>query len=289
MVIDCHYHLETRMQSIENLILKMELNGIEKTALIPIICDVPPELTSFTLKLFHMILFHKLTRPFALKFVSSFTPEGDLILQNKHIKLYKDFDNESVAKAIKSYPDKFYGWIFVNPKGNNDQVDEYNKWRRYSGFIGVKAHPYWNQYQLKELLPVAHLAAQDGRPLLIHAGLDDDDKIEAFTKAVPNLKLILAHAGFPGYSDTWRKVCDNENVFVDLCANAYVNEKTTKQAVDYLGAERCLFGTDGPYGFHSDDGFFDNGFIKRRIELLFQDQGIQNKILGDNFRKLIPV
>jgi predicted TIM-barrel fold metal-dependent hydrolase len=96
----------------------------------------------------------------------------------------------------------------------------------------------------------------------------------------------LAHAGFPLYSDTWEKIKNNKNAYVDLSQTSYLNEYTTKKAVEYLGVKRCLFGTDGPYGVHGEDNLFDYSFLKRRIEGLFPDKGIQRKILGENFREL---
>ena len=35
------------------------------------------------------------------------------------------------------------------------------------------------------------------------------------------------------------------------------------------------------------DGLFDYSFIKRRVERLFPDTDIQNKLLGENFLELI--
>jgi len=67
MIIDCHYHLETRMQPVENLILKMEANGIEKTALMPTIWDVPPHTPEFLLKLLRFLLYHRFLRTWAKK------------------------------------------------------------------------------------------------------------------------------------------------------------------------------------------------------------------------------
>ena len=42
MIIDCHYHLEPELQSIEAMIKGMDREGIEKTALIAGLC---PELS----------------------------------------------------------------------------------------------------------------------------------------------------------------------------------------------------------------------------------------------------
>ena len=289
MVIDCHYHLETRMQSVENLIAKMDAVGIEKTALMATIWDVPPHTPEFLLKLLRFFLYHRYTRPLAAKLSANFTPEGHIKLPKETVNLYFDPENESLIEPMQAYPDRFLGWIFVNPRGKNDQVAEYEKWRNEPGFIGVKTHSFWHQYQPKELLPVAEKAAADGKPLLNHFGFGINGDFEPLVREIPGLKLILAHVGFPEFSDTWKIIRDNPNIYVDLSADAYVNGTVTRQAVDYLGADRCLFGTDGPYGHNADDGLFDNGFIKRRIEALFSDEKIRTLLLGENFRNLVGV
>jgi predicted TIM-barrel fold metal-dependent hydrolase len=85
------------------------------------------------------------------------------------------------------------------------------------------------------------------------------------------------------------KIRENKNVMVDLSQTSYLDEKTTRLAVEYLGAERCLFGTDGPYGVHGGDGLFDYGYIKERIEKLFPEQGVQNRLLCGNFMKITGI
>ncbi|MCL5878741.1 MAG: amidohydrolase, partial [Deltaproteobacteria bacterium] len=112
---------------------------------------------------------------------------------------------------------------------------------------------------------------------------------DSLLKEVPDLKLILAHAGFPVYRETWERIKGNKNVSVDLSQTSYVGNGITKAVVGYLGVERCLFGTDGPFGFYTSDGKFDYGFIKRRIERLFPDKGVQKKLLGDNFATLTGI
>jgi len=53
-----------------------------------------------------------------------------------------------------------------------------------------------------------------------------------------------------------------KNVYVDLSQTSYVSERATRDVVAYLGVERCLYGTDGPFGFHGGDGLFDYDFLK---------------------------
>jgi len=110
---------------------------------------------------------------------------------------------------------------------------------------------------------------------------------DALLKKVPDLKLQLAHAGFPLYSEPWNNIKNYKNVYVDLSQTSYPNDRMTRAVVDFLGVEKCLFGTDGPYGVHGDDDLFDYSFIKRRIERLFSDKEIQKRLLGENFLEFI--
>jgi predicted TIM-barrel fold metal-dependent hydrolase len=287
MIIDCHYHLETRMQTVENLIAKMDANGIEKTALMPTMWDVPPQTAEFILKLLRLLLYNRFARPMAKKLSANFSPEGDIVLPKETVKIYPDPDNESVAGAMAKHSDRFLGWIFVNPNGQNDPEEEFERWKDVPGFIGVKTHPFWHRYRPEKLLPVATRAAANGMPVLTHVGFDEHGDFLPLVQEIPDLKLILAHAGFPEYSDTWKVIREIQNIYVDLSADAYVNDTATRQVVEYLGAGRCLFGTDGPYGHHAEDGVFDNGFIKRRIESLFSGDDVKKQILGENFLGLI--
>jgi predicted TIM-barrel fold metal-dependent hydrolase len=57
-------------------------------------------------------------------------------------------------------------------------------------------------------------------------------------------------------------------------------------AVDFLGADKCLYGTDGPYGSQSPGGDFDYGLIKGWVESLpLSDQQLE-KVFSDNFQKI---
>ena len=286
MIIDCHYHFELKLLSESELLNRMNESGVEKVALMGVINEPIPKPPEFLLKILRFTLTHHSFRFLAKMLSANFTAEGDIKIPTGVFHLYQNPQNEPIFQAIENNPDRFLGWVFVNPKGETDQVHEFNKWKDKPGFIGVKAHPFWHRYAPAELLPVAVELAKIKKPLLIHAGFDTHGDYEVLLREVPDLKLILAHAGFPLYSDTWKKIKNNKNVYVDLSQTSYLNEHTTKKAVEYLGVKRCLFGTDGPYGVHGEDSLFDYSFLKRRIEGLFPDKEIQRKILGENFREL---
>ena len=170
----------------------------------------------------------------------------------------------------------------MNPRGKNAPSAVYEKWKNTPGVVGIKAHSFWHHFKPVELAPVARELAKTGKPLLIHVGFGEEGDFYSLLKEVPDLKLILAHAGFPVYRETWERIKGNKNVYVDLSQTSYVGNGITKAVVGYLGVERCLFGTDGPFGFYASDKKFDYGFIKRRLERLFPDKGVKKKLLGEN-------
>lgn len=287
MIIDCHYHLETKLLTVDKLLKKMDECGVDKVALMGVVNEPIPKPSEFLLNIFRFSLTHVKFHFLAKLIGANFTSDGNLKIPTGTFQIYLNPDNESVFQIVANIPDRFLAWVFINPRGGKDQILELNKWKDKPGFIGVKAHPFWHRYKPIELLPVAVELAKMGKPLLIHAGFDEHGDYDVLLKKVPDLKLILAHAGFPLYSDAWGKIKNNKNLYVDLSQSSYLNEKVTRQAVKYLGVKKCLFGTDGPYGLHEDDDHFDYGFIKRRIEKLFPDKGIQQKLLGENFLELI--
>ena len=289
MVVDCHYHLERKLLADDELLKKMDECEVDKVALMGVMNEPIPKPAEFLLNILRFSLTHSPFRFLGKLLAANFTPEGNIKIPAGIFHLYPNPKNEPVFQTVANNPDRFLGWVFVNPQGGKDQIQELNKWKDKSGFIGVKAHPFWHRYQPIELLPVAVQLAKIGKPLLIHAGFDAHGHYDVLLQKVPDLKLILAHAGFPLYSDTWKKIKNNRNIYVDLSQSSYLNERTTWQAIKYLGVEKCLFGTDGPYGVHGDDDLFDYGFIKRRIEKLFPDKGIQNRLLGENFLELIHI
>jgi predicted TIM-barrel fold metal-dependent hydrolase len=289
MIVDCHYHLERRLLTDDELLKKMDECEVDKVALMGVINEPIHKPSEFLLNILRFTLTHRSFRFLAKILAANFTSEGDIKLPTGIFHLYPNPKNEPIFQAVADKPDRFIGWVFVNPKGGTDQIQELKKWIDSPGFVGVKAHPFWHRYEPVELLPIADQLVKMGKPLLIHAGFDEHGDYDVLLQKVSGLKLILAHAGFPLYFDTWKKIKNNKNVYVDLSQTSYLNDRTTRQAIEYLGVERCLFGTDGPYGVHGDDDLFDYSFIKRRIERLFPDKEIQKKLLGENFLELIQI
>jgi len=286
MVIDCHYHLEERVLDTAALLREMDRAGVNRAALMGSMIEPFPEPPRALIRVLQAILENRMLRKIGRLLVADFTPEGEVKILGRPYRIAADPDNRAVFSAVRKHPDRFLGWVFVNPRSSRDPMSELLQYRDEPGFIGVKAHPFWHHFSPLELLPVTQALADLGKPLLIHCGFGEEGDYGRLLKSVPELKLIIAHTGFPEYADTWNAVLSRKNVYLDVSQTSYVSEKATRESVSRLGPERILFGTDGPYGFHDAQGRYDYGFIKRRIERLFPDEGVRRRLLGENFLEL---
>ncbi len=288
MVIDCHMHLDPDMFPVDRMLACMDAQGIGKTALIATMVE------PFYLGGFAKVNAQRLLRSTLLRanpvgraiYQSTVTGKGYFMLLGKKYRIYESPDNAPVAEAVRAHPNRFYGWIFVNPTGPDDPLKEIMRWSGIPGMIGVKAHPFWHAYPVSRLEPVAAWCQDNGFPMLIHlgqkAGAGD---FELLPRKFPRLKVLYAHAGVPYFTKLWQFAKTADNVYVDL-SSPYVDEQVSRGALVHLGASKCLYGTDGPYGEQAPGADYDYGQIKRRLEGLVSGAD-RDAVMAGNFEMLI--
>ena len=128
------------------------------------------------------------------------------------------------------------------------------------GEVGVYARDFDSEY-IAAMAPVMEVCRASGKPVMMHVnepvGHDYSGKapmtlkgIYEFIKAYPGNRIILAHWGgglffFNSLKKEAGKVL--ENVWYDSAATPYLyDKKIWKTAVDIIGSEKILFGTDFP-------------------------------------------
>ncbi len=289
MIIDCHFHLEEDIIAVDSLVSHMDNYGVDRIALMPGCVEPFPDPPKFLTNFLQFLLKRKSLRGIGERFCADFTAQGAIKLPGGACRIYSEPDNGEVFQVVSSYPNHFWGWVFVNPNSAQDQCEEILNYQDQPGLVGIKAHPFWHRYPPVKLAPAAELAASMDKPLLLHLGFGEHGNLDPLIKEVPKAKIILAHAAFPFYKDYWDKIRKNKNLYVDLSQTSYVNERTIGQAVQSLGAEKCLFGTDGPFGIQKKDGSLDYGLIQKRIQRQVTDPSLQKRVLGENFRELTGV
>lgn len=283
MIVDAHYHLDEQLQSVEHLLAEMKASGVERTCLIGEIA-VSLKLTATAealAKLMARMLAGKLHSVGLYFYRGTVTSKDTCVVLGRQYELHPLPDNTAVGRALKTYPDKFYGWVFVNPRAA-DPIAELERRVGHPGWIGVKAHPFWHRYPISALDETARWCQERNWPLLIHLGGDGQTGDFSYLPSRHHrLKILYAHAGVPFYRDVWEFAAGRENVLVDLSNAMYVIPSLLVQAVRAMGARRCIWGTDGPYG-----RIDRNGQIAR-IRSLGISEADQRRILGENLLEII--
>jgi predicted TIM-barrel fold metal-dependent hydrolase len=284
-VIDAHAHFEPRILDLPEMIQKMDSAGVDKTVLIPTMNDPLPKTPELVLSVLRRIMnsrLHPLARRINDRY---FNDDGNLVLGGEIFRIYEHPDNQPVADALAKYPDRFLGWIFLNPRGAAP-LDELERWRAIPGYVGVKLHPHWHRYSTVDVLPIARRCEELRMPILIHLGFGERGEWKRITDACPNLRMIFAHAGMPHFGRMWNEVRDNANLRVDL-SSPYLDERLVRQAVAALGPHRALYGTDAPYGFHLPDDTYNYGHIKGWVERMPNSASDVDWMLGANVEELL--
>ncbi|MED4695764.1 amidohydrolase family protein [Peribacillus frigoritolerans] len=285
MIIDCHFHVDETMLTLEKMIEGMDKNDVTKTALIAPMNGTMFELDSiFQQGLQHLFRFLILNVPqIGLGIYDGLVKDGYLKLYGNSYKIFTKPDNDFVATAIDRFPDRFLGWVAVNPM-IHVSVEEVELYLNKPGFIGVKAHPFMHEYNIKALDPVAAMCETKGIPMIIHLS-SEPDSYKYLPENYPELKLIYAHAGLPFWKKLWNYVKNQPNVFVDTSSD-YLNPSIVKNAVESLGYRKVLYGCDGPYGMKK---FNEYDYLTKKswVDSLQIPDNQKEYILGKNFLALI--
>ena len=123
--------------------------------------------------------------------------------------------------------------------------------------VGIKIHPEMHRYSVAEHgREIFAFAARHGAAVQTHSGEARSLPLDLlpFADEHPEVTLILSHLGFGDRGDMTHQV---RAIQRSRCANIYTDTSSMKSlvprliewAVDEVGAERILYGTDSPLYF----------------------------------------
>ena len=153
--------------------------------------------------------------------------------------------DEAIA-MVQAHGDRLGGMLWINP---HDPAWAEDVARAADhGFYGIKIHPVLDQYAVtRAALDDVFACAQEHRwPILTHPHADGTPAgpscYEPLIQAYPDVVLILAHLRLGAIPLAKRY----DRVYLDT---TYVDPLMVEVAVDALGADKILFGTDAAEGF----------------------------------------
>lgn len=155
-----------------------------------------------------------------------------------------------VANGIKKYPDRLMAYVRLDPWYGERAIEILEKAVKKYNFKGVKLHPvhYTLQPYGDATIQILKKAAEFGIPVLFHCSDEAMSlplQIGLAAEKVPEVTIILAHSGgFYHNEDAINVAKRCSNVYLDTAEMPYPS--VIKKAVQEIGAERILFGTDIP-------------------------------------------
>jgi uncharacterized protein len=159
--------------------------------------------------------------------------------------------HDAIADLCRRHPDRIFGMVSMTPLiGRAAYEAEARRCVRELGFKAIKLHPQAHAvspaFQVSDV--VFELAAELGVPVIVHTGTGAPFALPSLLirrgRQYPELKIILAHAGFAIYSEEAiiaAEVCDNIYLEPTWCIAGDI-----RRMVKLLGPERVMFGGDLP-------------------------------------------
>lgn len=160
--------------------------------------------------------------------------------------------NDAVLEAIKAFPDRLFGFVYLNPKHVQASLDELDRCVANGPMVGVKL---WVAQSCADpaIDPIIKRAAELKATIFQHTwyktggngpGESTPDDVAILARRFPDVPLVCGHTG-----GNWElgipAIQKNENVSIGI-AGSDPTAGFVEMAVRKLGAKRILYGSDAP-------------------------------------------
>jgi len=161
----------------------------------------------------------------------------------------------SWSRSIAS--DRIVPFLSVHP--SDPRAAEKVRITREEGFLGMKFHPYYQDFTLdsEEMNPVFEALEKSGLICVSHTGFDyaypfirmaDPPKIVKIIRRFPGLRFVATHLGAWKDWDLAVELLAPERVYVDIAYSLeFLPPEKAKSLILGYPSNRLLFGTDSPW------------------------------------------
>jgi len=209
-----------------------------------------------------------------------YTPKGRIIyLRNDEIIT----GNEEVIEASKITNAYIpFAWLSHKIPDASEKLEDYVR----RGFKGLKLHPVLGHHSLLDsrLEPLLDKAAHLKIPIMIHTGWRPKGSVKDVGKLAeiyPDAKFINAHMkedwGVNPRKSHIKVALEHDNIWLETSYSEH--RRRIAEAVDVLGSDRIVFGSDHPYGNISEE--------MNKIRFAPISERDKVKILGENALELL--
>ncbi len=202
-------------------------------------------------------------------------------------------NNDSVIEFVRQFPNKFIGFIGLDPHKGMRAIHELKASVTELGMRGAAVDPYLAQIYANDAkyYPIYAKCCELDVPIIFTTGpatlvpnaiIDHvaPRYIDFVARDFPELKIVISHGGYPWVNEAITVAQRNRNVFIDLSeyefspmAEAYV------EAANTMIGDKILFASAHP--------FVDFREALQKYEKLPFKPEVKQKIMYDNAAKLL--
>lgn len=195
-------------------------------------------------------------------------------------------ENDRVMRAVKHFPDRAYGAVYLSPDNVEFSLEEFDRCVRDGPMVSIGELETDVRCNSPALDPIVERAVSMNVPILQHTwtnatgngpGESTPHDLVELARRHPQVQFICGHTG-----GNWelgiRTIRDTKNVYAEI-AGSDPTSGFTEMAVRELGAERVIYGSDvGGRSFASQMAKVIGAEIPESAKEL---------ILGGNLRRLL--
>ncbi len=192
--------------------------------------------------------------------------------------------NDQVLHAAGQYPDRLVPFCTAFPNQDAEAAAAEIRRSLDRGAKGVKFHPWLQSFPANSayLYPSLELCAERRIPVLFHTGTppySQPFQVMEQARRFPAVPFVIGHFGKIMFLDAVRSA--------ELCPNVYLETSGAQVAdlqfaLERIGAERILFGTDLPIG-----GAASAKWNMAKIASAVPDPALRRAIFGENAQRLV--
>ncbi len=202
-------------------------------------------------------------------------------------------NNDSVIEFVRQFPNKFIGFIGLDPHKGMRAIHELKASVTELGMRGAAVDPYLAQIYANDAkyYPIYAKCCELDIPIIFTTGpatlvpnaiIDHvaPRYIDFVARDFPELKIVISHGGYPWVNEAITVAQRNRNVYIDLSeyefspmAEAYV------EAANTMIGDKILFASAHP--------FVDFREALQKYEKLALKPEVKQKIMYDNAAKLL--
>ena len=209
---------------------------------------------------------------------------------------------EAVMELVEKYPDRLLGFTSIDPM-RADAVELLKKQVSKYEVKGVKLNPALQGFNPldNKVLEFLKKCMELELPVLVHTGhvWTERDNVEyvnpliwdRIATLIPDLKIILAHMGFPWLWETFIVLTRHKNVYTDI-SNVYtgspmehlkyiLTEALPRRIIERFLSDKVIFGSDYPR--------IEINKMAEALDRLDIDSQVKERIYGLNLRKVVKL